>query len=50
MNFRQTMRFAEKYHQLATPLADGEVSVRFDDGAIWLGGHAVTCVKGSLRV
>ena len=29
---------------------DGEVSVRFDDGAIWLGGHAVTCVEGSLRV
>jgi PhzF family phenazine biosynthesis protein len=29
---------------------DGEVSVRFDDGVIWLGGHAVTCVEGSLRV
>jgi len=29
---------------------DGEVSVRFDDGAIWLGGHAVTCVEGSLHV
>jgi len=25
-------------------------SVRFDDGAIWLGGHAVTCVEGSLHV
>ena len=29
---------------------DGEISVRFDDGAIWLGGHAVTCVEGSLHV
>jgi PhzF family phenazine biosynthesis protein len=29
---------------------DGKVSVRFDDGAIWLGGHAVTCVEGSLHV
>jgi PhzF family phenazine biosynthesis protein len=29
---------------------DGEVSVRFDDGAIWLGGHAVTCIEGSLQV
>jgi PhzF family phenazine biosynthesis protein len=28
---------------------DGEVTVRFDAGAIWLGGHAVTCVEGSLR-
>lgn len=29
---------------------DGEVSVRFDDGVIWLGGHAVTCVEGVLCV
>ena len=29
---------------------DGEVMVRFDDGAIWLGGHAVTCIEGSLRI
>ena len=29
---------------------DGEVSVRFDDGVIWLGGHAVTCVEGLLHV
>jgi PhzF family phenazine biosynthesis protein len=29
---------------------DGEVTVRFDAGVIWLGGHAVTCVEGSLRV
>jgi PhzF family phenazine biosynthesis protein len=30
---------------------DGQVAVRFDgDGTIWLGGHAVTCIEGSLRV
>jgi len=29
---------------------DGEVSVRFDDGTIWLGGNAVTCIAGSLHV
>ena len=29
---------------------DGRVEVQFDpDGAIWLGGHAVTCVEGMLR-
>jgi PhzF family phenazine biosynthesis protein len=28
---------------------DGRVEVRFaDDGTIWLGGHAVTCVQGVL--
>jgi PhzF family phenazine biosynthesis protein len=28
---------------------DGRVQVRFsDDGAIWIGGHAVTCIEGSL--
>ena len=27
---------------------DGAVEVRFADGAIWLGGHAVTCVEGTL--
>jgi PhzF family phenazine biosynthesis protein len=28
---------------------DGRVEIRFgDDGAIWLGGHAVTCIEGSL--
>lgn len=27
---------------------DGAVEVRFEDGAIWLGGHAVTCVEGTL--
>jgi PhzF family phenazine biosynthesis protein len=30
---------------------DGRVEVRFgDDGTIWLGGRAVTCVEGTLRV
>jgi PhzF family phenazine biosynthesis protein len=30
---------------------DGRVEVRFaDDGVIWLGGHAVTCVEGTLTV
>src|SRR6266851_10031544 len=28
---------------------DGLVSVQFDTGTIWLGGHAVTCVEGSLQ-
>jgi PhzF family phenazine biosynthesis protein len=29
---------------------DGRVEVRYaDDGTIWLGGHAVTCVEGVLR-
>ncbi|MBI3826715.1 MAG: PhzF family phenazine biosynthesis protein [Candidatus Rokubacteria bacterium] len=28
---------------------DGRVTVEFDDGAIWLGGHAVTCVEGLLQ-
>ena len=28
---------------------DGLVEVRYtDDGTIWLGGHAVTCVQGVL--
>ena len=27
---------------------DGRVTVQFDGGTIWLGGHAVTCVEGSL--
>ena len=30
---------------------DGRVSVRFDEeGTIWLGGHAVTCIEGVLQV
>ena len=30
---------------------DGRVAVRFgEDGAIWVGGHSVTCVEGSISV
>jgi PhzF family phenazine biosynthesis protein len=29
---------------------DGRVTIHFDDGTIWLGGNAVTCVEGFLRV
>jgi len=29
---------------------DGRVTVQFDGGTIWLGGHAVTCVDGSLQI
>jgi PhzF family phenazine biosynthesis protein len=30
---------------------DGRIAVRFDaDGTIWVGGHAVTCIEGSLRL
>jgi len=28
---------------------NGLVSVQFDDGTIWLGGHAVTCIEGVLH-
>ncbi len=28
---------------------DGHVTIQFDAGTIWLGGHAVTCVDGVLR-
>ncbi len=28
---------------------DGQVTVQFDTSTIWLGGHAVTCVEGSLQ-
>ncbi len=32
-------------------LRDGRVEVRFeDDGAIWLGGHAVTCIEGTVTI
>ena len=27
---------------------DGRIEVRFEDGEIWVGGHAVTCIEGSL--
>ena len=29
---------------------DGRVTVQFEDGTIWLGGQAVTCVEGSLQI
>jgi PhzF family phenazine biosynthesis protein len=29
---------------------DGQVTVQFDAGTIWLGGHAVTCVEGVLQI
>jgi PhzF family phenazine biosynthesis protein len=29
---------------------DGQVSIRFEDGKIFLGGSAVTCVEGTLRL
>jgi PhzF family phenazine biosynthesis protein len=28
---------------------DGHVTIEFDGGTIWLGGHSVTCVEGFLR-
>jgi PhzF family phenazine biosynthesis protein len=28
---------------------DGQVTVQFESGTIWLGGHAVTCVEGWLQ-
>jgi PhzF family phenazine biosynthesis protein len=28
---------------------DGRVEVKFEDGAIWVGGRAVTCVEGTLE-
>jgi PhzF family phenazine biosynthesis protein len=28
---------------------DGRITIQFDAGTIWLGGHAVTCVEGTLR-
>lgn len=30
---------------------DGRIAIRFgEDGTIWVGGHAVTCIEGRLRV
>jgi PhzF family phenazine biosynthesis protein len=29
---------------------DGHVHLDFDDGTIWVGGHAVTCVTGTLQI
>lgn len=28
---------------------DGQVTVHLEDGTIWLGGHAVTCIEGFLQ-
>jgi predicted PhzF superfamily epimerase YddE/YHI9 len=28
----------------------GRVAVEFDHDTIWLGGHAVTCIEGSLTI
>jgi PhzF family phenazine biosynthesis protein len=28
---------------------DGRIEVKFEDGAIWVGGQAVTCVEGTLE-
>ena len=29
---------------------DGRVAIEFDADMIWLGGHAVTCIEGSLKI
>ena len=29
---------------------DGRVAVEFEEDTIWLGGHAVTCIEGSLTI
>jgi predicted PhzF superfamily epimerase YddE/YHI9 len=29
---------------------DGRVAIEFDDDTIWLGGYAVTCIEGSLKI
>ena len=29
---------------------DGRVAIEFEDDTIWLGGHAVTCIEGSLKI
>jgi PhzF family phenazine biosynthesis protein len=29
---------------------DGLVTIQFEDSTIWLGGHAVTCIEGSLKI
>ena len=29
---------------------DGRVAVDFEEDTIWLGGHAVTCIEGSLKI
>jgi PhzF family phenazine biosynthesis protein len=48
----QLERFGSRYvaRQGMQMDRDGRVSVRVEDGAIRIGGHAVTCVEGSIRV
>jgi PhzF family phenazine biosynthesis protein len=48
----QGSRFGERYvaRQGMQLGRDGQVSIRFDRGKILLGGSAVTCIEGSLRV
>ena len=29
---------------------DGRIAVEFEDNTIWLGGRAVTCIEGSLKI
>ena len=42
------------YSYVANPArcvgTDGRVAVDFDEDTIWLGGHAVTCIEGSLKI
>lgn len=48
----QGSRFGERYvaRQGMQLGRDGQVSIRFDGGKILLGGNAVTCVEGTLRL
>jgi PhzF family phenazine biosynthesis protein len=47
----QGSRFGDRYtaRQGMQLGRDGQVSIRFENGKIFLGGSAVTCVEGSLR-
>jgi predicted PhzF superfamily epimerase YddE/YHI9 len=29
---------------------DGRIAIEFEGDTIWLGGHAVTCIEGSLKI
>ena len=51
-NSGQGERFGKRYiaRQGMQLGRDGEVSIRFDGGKILLGGSAVTCVEGTLRL
>jgi hypothetical protein len=46
INYRQTMQFAEKYHQLATPLAE----IRFKERAAAESGRLLRCRIRTLMV